>query len=152
SRKYVQAGKRSTRSWKACGRTGESAIWNSSSLRFVLVGADLVLGAGDRIVWQAFIVHAIAVRVPVLFIERGVALNRALVNVRILPLLDRHRDHVRLLINVGPPLHTRINVGPPPHTRVPNAAAAFARPGSQTRGARLRSEPSADPAAELPLL
>jgi hypothetical protein len=74
----------------------------SLSLRFVLVGAELVLGAGDRIVWQAFIVHTIAVRVSVLFIERGVALNRALVNVRILLLPDRHRDQLRLLINVGP--------------------------------------------------
>jgi nucleoside-diphosphate kinase len=70
---------------------------NSSALRFVLVGAELVLGARDWIVRPPLFIHSIAVRIAVLFVERRIAFDGALVNVGILLLLHRHRDHVRLL-------------------------------------------------------
>ena len=53
------------------------------AFRLVLVGADLVLCGGDRIVWQTLIVDAAAVRVADLFVRRPVAFNGALVAVGI---------------------------------------------------------------------
>ena len=63
---------------------------NSSSLRFVLVRAEFILGAGNRIVRPAFVIDTIAMRIPVLLIERRVTFNRSFVNVGIPLLLDCH--------------------------------------------------------------
>jgi hypothetical protein len=67
-----------------------------SALGLVFVGAELVLGAGHWIVRQPVVIHAVAVRIPELLIERCVAFNGAFVNVGIPLLLDRDEAHVPL--------------------------------------------------------
>src|SRR5438093_9136297 len=70
----------------------------SSPLRFILIRADLVFRRRDRIVGQAVFVDAVAVRVPELLVIRAIAFDRALVNVRVVLLLECHRRHVASFI------------------------------------------------------
>jgi len=60
-----------------------SKIANSSPLAFVLIRANCIFGARDRIVGQSFIVYAAAVRVRRLWIGRAIAFDRAFVFVLI---------------------------------------------------------------------
>jgi len=70
---------------------------NSSTLRPVLVRAQCILGHRHRVVWEAVLVEALAVRVAELLVAWTVAFDRALVNVRIVLLLGRHDRHDCLL-------------------------------------------------------
>lgn len=64
-------------------------------LGFVGVRSFDVLGGGDRIVRQPFVVHAIVVRVVVLLVGGTIPLDGAFVDVLIVLLLVGHRCHQR---------------------------------------------------------
>src|SRR5207237_12610 len=81
----------------------KSAISNqqfaiSSSLSLILVGTFYVLRDRDGIVREPVLVDSVSMWIADLFVGRTIAFDRALVDVGIVLLYDRHRCHAGLLI------------------------------------------------------